>query len=153
GFGAFQGDLDVIRCLATLAALGRRRQWAEEQILACLRIIASGDAARRQLRGSWAGAMGQTQFIPAAFIATAVDGDGDGKRDIWGSSADALASAANLLVKGGWKRGESWAREVAPPAGFDWSLAEGPMQPPAWWQAKGARRADGMKWSAADSGS
>src|SRR5438046_1729631 len=83
-----------------LGARGRRRQGAEEQILACRRIIASGEAARRQLRGSWAGAMGQTQFIPAAFIATAVDGDGDGKRDIWGSSADALASAANLLVKG-----------------------------------------------------
>lgn len=152
-FGALQGDLDVVRCLATLAAQGRRRQWAEDEINAALRIISTGEATRAQLRGSWAGAMGQTQFIPSAFLSAAVDGDGDGKRDIWNSSADSLASAANLLVKGGWRRGESWAREVILPAGFDYGLSEGPKQAPAWWEAKGARRADPGPWSAADAAS
>jgi membrane-bound lytic murein transglycosylase B len=149
-FGVLQGDMDVIRCLATLAAQGRRRQWAEDEIYAALRIIASGDATRAQLRGSWAGAMGQTQFIPSAYLSSAVDGDGDGKRDIWNSAPDCLASAANLLVKGGWRRGEGWATEIILPASFDYGLSEGPKQPPPWWEAKGARRADGQHWSAAD---
>jgi len=148
-FGANQGDMDVIRSLATLAALGRRRPWAEGELLAALRILAAGEATRAQLRGSWAGAMGQTQLIPSTYLSSAVDGDGDGKKDIWGSAPDALASAANLLAKGGWKRDEGWAREVTLPAGFDVGLTEGPAQPFAWWQAKGVRRADGQAWKAA----
>jgi lytic murein transglycosylase len=155
GFGANQGDMDIVRCLATLAALGRRRAWAEGELTAALKIISSGEASRAQLKGSWAGAMGQTQFIPSAFLATAVDGDGDGKRDIWGSAPDALASAANLLAKGGWRRGEAWAREVIVPAktasgGFDYSVAEGPKELPAWWESKGVRKADGTAWNRAD---
>ncbi|MDB5458380.1 MAG: lytic murein transglycosylase, partial [Caulobacteraceae bacterium] len=152
-FGTFQGDLDVIRSLATLAAEGRRRDWAETQLFAALRMIQDGDVARDRMRGSWAGAMGQTQFIPEAYLSTAVDGDGDGKRDIWNSSADALASAANLLAKGGWRRGEIWAREVtlAPP--FDLFLAEGPRQTPGEWAAIGAARADGLPWNEADQAS
>jgi hypothetical protein len=94
--------------------------------------------------------MGQTQFIPTAYLATAVDGDGDGRRDIWNSSADALASAANLLRQGGWARGQDWAREVAAPAGFDFSLTEGPKKTPREWEALGVRRADGLPWPAAD---
>jgi hypothetical protein len=94
--------------------------------------------------------MGQTQFIPSTFLTTAVDGDGDGKRDIWGSSADALASAANLLAKGGWTAGQTWAREVTVPAGFDWSLSEGPRETPLWWAEKGVVRADGLPWTTAD---
>ncbi|MDB5453786.1 MAG: peptidoglycan-binding protein, partial [Caulobacteraceae bacterium] len=97
GFGAIQGDFDVIRSMATLAAQGRRRDFAEDQLIASLKMIGSGEVSRAQLKGSWAGAMGQTQFIPATFLSTAVDGDGDGRRDIWASSSDALASAANLL--------------------------------------------------------
>ncbi len=94
--------------------------------------------------------MGQTQFIPTTYLATAVDQDGDGRRDIWGSSADALASAANLLAKAGWVKGQSWAREVTVPAGFDFSLSEGPRETPDWWREKGVVRADGGEWSAAD---
>src|SRR6201999_4309846 len=89
GFGAMQGDFDVIRSLATLAAAGRRREWAETQLIAAIRIIADGEATRGQLRGSWAGAMGQTQFEPDTFLTTAVSARGDGRADIWGSAADA----------------------------------------------------------------
>jgi membrane-bound lytic murein transglycosylase B len=150
GFGAIQGDNDTIRSLATLAAQGRRRAWAEGELIAALKIIGSGEFPRSRLRGSWAGAMGQTQFIPSTFLTTAVDGNGDGKRDIWGSSADALASAANLLAKGGWTAGQTWAREVTVPAGFDWSLSEGPRETPLWWAEKGVVRADGLPWTTAD---
>jgi membrane-bound lytic murein transglycosylase B len=136
-FGAIQGDFDVIRSMASLAAQGRRRDWAEGELIAALRIIQSGEATRGQLKGSWAGAMGQTQFIPSAYLSTAVDGDGDGNRDIWASSADALASAANLLAKGGWVRGQSWAREVTVPAGFDFSMSEGPKLTPEAWASAG----------------
>ncbi len=150
GFGAIQGDLDTVRSLATLAAQGRRRAWAEGELIATLQIIQSGEFPRARLRGSWAGAMGQTQFIPTTFLSTAVDEDGDGRRDIWGSPTDALASAANLLAKAGWVRGQGWAREVTAPPGFDFSLTEGPREVPAWWAAKGVRPADGRDWSAAD---
>jgi lytic murein transglycosylase len=150
GYGAIQGDFDVIRSMASLAAQGRRRDWAEGELIAALRILGSGEAARGQLKGSWAGAMGQTQFIPSAYLATAVDGDGDGKRDIWASPADALASAANLLAKGGWARGQSWAREVTVPADFDFSVSEGPKMVPDAWAALGVLRADGRPWTDAD---
>jgi len=150
GFGAIQGDLDTVRSLSTLAAQGRRRPWAEGELIATLQIIQSGEFPRARLRGSWAGAMGQTQFIPTTFLSTAVDEDGDGKRDIWASSTDALASAANLLAKAGWVRGQGWAREVTVPPGFDFSLTEGPRETPAWWNAKGVRPADGKDWSRND---
>jgi len=150
GFGAIQGDYDTLRSLATLAAQGRRRGWAEGEIVATLKIIQSGEHPRARLRGSWAGAMGQTQFIPTTYLASAVDQDGDGRRDIWGSRADSLASAANLLAKAGWVRGQGWAREVTVPPGFDFSLTEGPRETPAWWAEKGLKRADGRPWSAAD---
>lgn len=150
GFGAIQGDMDVIRSLATLAAQGRRRAWAEGELIAALKIIQSGEQPRARLKGSWAGAMGQTQFLPSNFLSTAVDADGDGRRDIWGSDADSLASAANLLAKGGWQRGQSWAREVIAAPGFDFSLTEGPRLTPDEWAARGVRRADGLPWTEAD---
>lgn len=150
GFGAIQGDFDVIRAMATLAAQGRRRGFAEDQLIAALELIGSGEVSRSQLRGSWAGAMGQTQFIPSTFVSTAVDGDGDGRRDLWKSPADALASAANLLRQAGWVPGQDWAREVTVPAGFDFSVTEGPKRTPADWEALGVRRADGRPWPAAD---
>jgi lytic murein transglycosylase len=96
-YGTIQGDFDVIQAVATLAANGRRRDWAEAQLFAALRILATMPIPRDKLKGSWAGAMGQTQFIPETYLTTAIDADGDGARDIWGSSEDALASAANLL--------------------------------------------------------
>lgn len=149
-FGKLQGDFDVVRSTASLAYDGRRRAWAEGELIAALKIIESGEDTREQLKGSWAGAMGQTQFLPSSYRATAVDFDGDGRRDIWGSDADSLASAANLLVKGGWKPGVGWAKEVILPAGFDYALAEGPREIPAWWEEKGVRRADGLPWTEAD---
>lgn len=150
GFGANQGDFDVLRSLATLAAAGLRQDWAETQIIAVIQIIASGEASRAQLRGSWSGALGQTQFEPTQYLSTAVNLDGDGRPDIWNAPADALASAANLLAKAGWRRGERWQREMVLPAGFDYSLSEGPAQPLAAWTALGLRTADGLTWNEAD---
>jgi lytic murein transglycosylase len=149
-FGQLQGNFDVVRSMVSLAADGRRRAWAEGELIAALKIIDSGEVTRAQLKGSWAGAMGQTQFIPTSYRATAVDFDGDGKRDIWGSDADSLASAANLLAKGGWKPGVGWAKEVILPQGFDYSVTEVEKQIPAWWEARGVRRADGLPWTAQD---
>jgi lytic murein transglycosylase len=149
-FGATQGQLDVVRCLATLAALGRRRPWAEGELFAAFQILDSGRAPSPRLLGSWAGAMGQTQMLPSTYLADGVDEDGDGRVDIWNSAPDALASAANLLAKAGWRRGEGWAREVILAPGFDLGLAEGPQQTPPWWADKGARRGDGLPWTALD---
>jgi hypothetical protein len=94
--------------------------------------------------------MGQTQFMPSVFLTTAVDGDGDGRRDIWGSAQDALFSTANYLSKAGWTPGQDWAREVILPSGFDYSVAEGQKSPPSWWEGLGVKRADGRAWNAAD---
>lgn len=149
-FGAVQGDFDVVRSMASLAYHGRRRAWAEGELIAALKIIQSGEDTRAQLKGSWAGAMGQTQFLPSNYLSTAVDADGDGRRDIWGSPNDALASAANLLAKGGWARGQAWAREVTLPDGFDYSLTEGPKEAPAYWEGLGVKPADGRPWTAAE---
>jgi lytic murein transglycosylase len=149
-FGAQMGDMDVIRCLATLAAVGRRRPWAEHELMAALTIVARGYAPRERLRGSWAGAMGQTQMLPSTYLAWAAGVEGDDRRDIWGSAPDALASAANLLAHDGWLRDQGWAREVVLPPGFDFGLAEGPAEVPYWWAGKGASLADGRPWSAAD---
>ena len=138
-FGAVQGSDDVIRSLATLAYDGRRAAWAEGELIAALKIIVSGEASRGQLRGSWAGAMGQTQFTPSDFLNFAVDGDGDGRRDIWGSSRDALASTANFLSrKAAWRReGATQVEVVVPRQGFDYSVTEGPMKSIDAWKALG----------------
>jgi lytic murein transglycosylase len=149
-FGEIQGQMDIVRCLATLAALGRRRPWAERELLAAFQILGSDQAPMSRLLGSWAGAMGQTQMLPSTYLADGVDGDGDGRIDIWNSAPDALASAANLLAKAGWRRGEGWAFEVILSPGFDVSLSEGPRQTPDWWAQQGAVRADGAAWSGPD---
>ena len=144
GFGQTQGDDDVIRSYATLAAEGRRQQFAEDELIGALRILFSGEATRAQLKGSWAGAMGQTQFTPLDYLAYAVDGDGDGKRDIWGSAPDALASTANFLAKKGrWQPEQSAQIEVAVhAAGFDYSLVEGPAKTPGEWATLGVTPVD-----------
>lgn len=142
-FGQVQGDYDVIRSLATLAFDGRRRDWAEAQLKDALDIVVDGRRAREGLKGSWAGAMGQTQFMPDNYLRLGVDQDGDGKVDIWGNDADALASAANLLAQAGWKRGQGWGYEVVLPAGFDYAEAEGPKHNWAYWAARGVRLAQG----------
>ena len=109
---------NVVRSLATLAYADQRRaKFARTQLIAALKILQSGDIDESHLTGSWAGAMGHTQFIPTSYQAYAVDMDGNGKRDIWNSIPDALATAANLLTKNGWQAGKTWGYEVALPAG------------------------------------
>lgn len=142
-FGQVQGDNDVIRSLATLAYDGRRRDWAEGQLKNALDIVVDGRRDRAGLKGSWAGAMGQTQFMPDNYLRLGVDQNGDGHVDIWGSDADALASAANLLAQAGWKRGQTWGYEVILPSGFDYAEAEGPRHNWRYWSGKGVRLANG----------
>ncbi|PPS60109.1 lytic murein transglycosylase [Pseudomonas sp. BRM28] len=137
-FGQFQGSKSVIRSLATLAYEGRRPAFAQAQLIAALQILQNGDIQPKAMLGSWAGAMGQTQFIPTTYNTHAVDFDGDGRRDIWKSSADALASTAHYLQSSGWKRGEPWGFEVQVPGSFDYWLADGSLRKSvAEWQQLG----------------
>ncbi len=143
-FGQIMGDKSVIRSLATLAHEGRRPAFAKSQLIAALEILQHGDVAPQRMRGSWAGAMGQTQFIPTTYNTHAVDFDGDGKRDIWNSSADALASAAHYLQASGWKQGKAWGFEVELPEGFDYALADTEIRKPlAEWRSLGLRNLPG----------
>ncbi len=142
-FGQVQGDKDVIRSLATLAFDGRRRDWAESQLKDALDIVIDGRRDRSGLRGSWAGAMGQTQFMPDNYLRLGVDQNSDGHVDIWGSDADALASAANLLAQAGWKRGQAWGYEIRLPANFDYALAEADGRPWSFWTQRGVTLARG----------
>jgi lytic murein transglycosylase len=108
-YGTRKGDVPVVSALSTLAYEGRRAQFFESQLLSALRILAAGDTTPQAMKGSWAGAMGHTQFIPTSFESLAVDFTGDGRRDIWGEDpSDALASTANYLARSGWRRGEPW---------------------------------------------
>jgi lytic murein transglycosylase len=154
GFGQIQGDDDVIRSLATLSAEGRRKAFAEDELIGALRILISGEATRAQLKGSWAGAMGQTQFTPLDYLAYAVDGDGDGRRDIWGSAPDALASTANFMInKAHWVPGQSAQIEVAVhAAGFDYALTESAQKTPEDWAALGVLPVDPQGLPTADRG-
>ncbi len=142
-FGQVQGNKDVIRSLATLAFDGRRRDWAEGQLKNALDIVIDGRRERSGLLGSWAGAMGQTQFMPDNYLRLGVDQNGDGKVDIWGSEADALASAANLLAQAGWKRGQRWGYEITLPANFDYAQAEADGRPWSYWAQRGVSLARG----------
>lgn len=132
---------NVVRSLATLGYADKRRaKFARSQLIAALKILQRGDIDESHLTGSWAGAMGHTQFIPTSYIAYAVDIDGNGKRDIWNSIPDALATAANLLAKNGWQSGRTWGFEVTlPPSG---KLPGGKMAI-SKWQDIGVKRANG----------
>ena len=123
-YGSNIGSHNVIRSLATLAFDGRRQVFWRSQLLAALQILQAGDGPEQGLIGSWAGAMGQTQFMPTTFNQHAVDFDGDGRRDLWRSTPDALASAAHYLQASGWENGQPWGFEVNLPAGFDYALAD-----------------------------
>ena len=143
-YGANFGDIPTIDALATLGFEGRREAWARGQLMAALKILQSGDIDRAHMIGSWAGAMGQTQFIPTAFLSFAVDADGDGRRDIWGSMADVAASTANFLARSGWQTGQPWGAEVKLPDGFDPARADdGVRQASAQWAAEGVQAMDG----------
>jgi membrane-bound lytic murein transglycosylase B len=143
-YGTNTGGYNVIEALATLAYDGRRPQVFREQLIDALLILESGDIDAAAMRGSWAGAMGQTQFMPSAFRQYAVDGDNDGKRDIWGDQADVFGSTANYLVKKGWRSGESWGAEVKLPRDFTWEQAEIDIKKPVTeWHKLGVRLANG----------
>ncbi len=144
-FGTRRGNVPVISALSTLAYEGRRGAFFEDQLVAALKILQAGDVSAAGMTGSWAGAMGHTQFIPTSYLAYAVDFTGDGRRDIWSEDpSDALASTAAYLARSGWTRGLPWGMEVTLPAGFDPGLlGRGKGRPAADWEARGVRSADG----------
>ena len=143
-YGSNFGSTPTLDALATLGFEGRREAWARGQLTAALKIIDSGDIDHAHMVGSWAGAMGQTQFLPSNFLAYAVDADGDGRRDIWGSMADVTASTANFLAQSGWQAGQPWGVEVQLPAGFDHGRADASVRlSAAQWAAEGVRSIDG----------
>lgn len=144
-YGEIRGDVPLIEALATLAYDGRRGRFFESQLIAALKILQSGDVDVRHMTGSWAGAMGHTQFIPTSYLSFAVDFTGDGKRDIWSDDpADALASTAAYLARSGWRKGQPWGVEVRLPAGFDYGLTgEKVKKSAADWAALGVRDAAG----------
>ena len=135
---------NVTRSLATLAyADPKRRKFARTQLIAAMRIVQDGDVSAQGLRGSWAGAMGHTQFIPTSYLTWAVDIDGDGRRDVWSSPPDALASAANLLADNGWQTRKTWGYEVRLPPEFDYKLVEREGITLRQWSKMGVKRAAG----------
>ncbi len=157
-FGKFTGGYNVISALSTLAYEGRRESFFKKQLMAALTILEQGHINIEDMKGSWAGAMGQNQFMPTSFLGYAVDGDGDGKIDIWHNQADVFSSMANYLQKEGWNNEMTWGRQVKLPKNFDntlaipkntgsrknwlkaWAASEKTL---AQWQELGVRRADG----------
>ncbi|GDY27466.1 lytic transglycosylase domain-containing protein [Agarivorans sp. Toyoura001] len=143
-FGKFTGNYSVVSALATMSYEGRREAFFKKELMNALRILEDGHIEPNKMKGSWAGAMGQVQFMPSSFLAYAQDFDGDGNKDIWNNTADALASAANYLAQSGWNNDLTWGRQVKLPNDYDAthsglkvkkSLSE--------WQAMGVRRYDG----------
>jgi membrane-bound lytic murein transglycosylase B len=146
-FGKDKGSMSVIRSLATLAYSGRRKDFGNEQLIAALKILQKGIVKPDNFYGSWAAAMGHTQFIPTSYLSYAVDWTGDGKRDIWNSKEDALASTANYLAKAGWRDDRPWGWEVTLPKGFNKALiGRRNWRTVAEWQKLGIERADGRKF-------
>jgi membrane-bound lytic murein transglycosylase B len=149
-FGQITGNYVVISSLATLGFDGRRGSYFRGELISALRILDDGDIAVSQMYGSWAGAMGQCQFMPSTFLSYAVDFDGAGRRDIWRDRADVLGSIANFLAHLGWRGGESWGEEVLLPPGFD-TLSTGldAIRSTAEWNRLGVRGRDGrpLPWA------
>jgi len=164
-FGKFTGGYNVVSALSTLAYEGRREAFFKKQLWAALTILDEGHIKIDNMKGSWAGAMGQNQFMPTSFLAYAVDGDGDGKKDIWENQVDIFASMANYLQKEGWDDDLTWGRQVKLPENFDtllaipkntgsrknwlkaWTETEKTL---AQWQALGVRRTDGTNLPSVD---
>ena len=144
-FGAAAGNFPVVQSLATLSCYGRRQPFFRNEFYSALRILEHGDVTEQNFLGSWAGAFGQTQFLPSTFERLAVDHTGDGRRNIIGSVSDALASAANYLKHAGWQPGMPWGFEVITPnrletSDIDWRG----HKPLGYWQAQGVTRPDGL---------
>lgn len=159
-FGRIQGKMPIIDAVTTLAYDGRRETFFKKQLFASLEILKQGHIKQDKFVGSWAGAMGQCQFIPTSFLAYAADGDGDGKKDIWNNRADVFASVANYLKREGWDDNKTWGRQVQLPEGFDHSLLmpKGSKGRSGWlknfkksektlaqWNELGVRRMDGRE--------
>lgn len=145
-FGSAALNYEAAGALATLAAEGRRRAQFETYLLALMQMVESGLASPEQLRSSWAGALGQPQFMPDVYLTTAVDFDGDGHRDIWNNRGDVAASIAHYLQDRGWQRGEPVFDEVRLPENFSHGLADGTQRTIADWEVRGVRRIDGSSW-------
>jgi len=145
-FGEAQDRWDVFRSLATLAQAHFQEPYFHDELLSAFRILQSDNIPRRQFLGSFAGAMGQTQFMPSSFLKYAVDFDGDGRADIWTSVPDVLASMANYLQKSGWQPSMPWGFEVLVPRGFDYRMSRGSFRD---WVKRGLKRADGSNFPVA----
>ncbi len=144
-YSTMMGDRNVLQSTATLACIGRRQKYFKDEFLSALEILHRGDLRPEQMRGSWAGAFGPTQFMPTAFKRYAVDADGDGRRDVVDNPADLIASTANNLKKDGWQTGQSWGFEVVLPQGFNYMLADrAKAMTIGQWQQLGLSRAGGQ---------
>jgi membrane-bound lytic murein transglycosylase B len=150
GFGAKTGTFSIVESLATLAYSAHRAAYFRKELINALRILNNGDVTARGMTGSWAGAMGQPQFMPSSYLEYAVDYDGDGRRDIWTNRADVFGSVANYLGKCGWRPGEPWGQPVLLPRGFAGPVGRENMRPLGSWAAAGVRRADGRPFSRDD---
>jgi membrane-bound lytic murein transglycosylase B len=143
-YGNYLGGFPIIGALATLAHDSRRGDFFRSQLFNALTILDEGHISNADMRGSWAGAMGQVQFMPSTFAQFAIDADGDGRKDIWQNLSDAFSSAANFLASSGWQRGIIWGREVRLPSDFQQEMAGLDKEKPlSEWQAIGIRRIDG----------
>ncbi len=144
-YGSYRGDIPTVSALATLAFDGRRARFFENQLMMALRILQNGDVSPDKMKGSWAGAMGHTQFMPTSWDAYAVDFNGDGRRDIWSDDpSDALASTAAFLAGFGWTTGQPWGVEVILPTGFDYTSARDTnRQTTEYWASIGVLGVDG----------
>lgn len=142
-FGRITGGRPLLQSLGTLSCFGRRQSYFRTQFAAALKILQNGDIAPDKLNGSWAGAFGQTQFMPGTFLTTAVDFDGDGHRDLVDSVPDALASTANFLHKAGYRKGKPWGMEVKLPRGYAGISGRKNKHDVAWWSAHGVTETSG----------
>ncbi|MEO7402063.1 MAG: lytic murein transglycosylase, partial [Burkholderiales bacterium] len=142
-YGRSLGGRPLVRSLATLACKGERQTYFRGELIATLQILQAGDIRPEALVGSWAGAFGQTQFMPSTFLRLAVDLDGDGRRDIVDSVPDAIGSTANFLKRAGWITGADWGYEVRLPAGYQSESGRATKRPVAQWAARGVKRVNG----------
>ncbi len=150
-YGGFIGTDDAPRVLASQAAIGRRKDFNETELLAIMQLIEDGSATRDQFRkASWAGALGQTQFMPSSMLQYGRDFDRDGVKDLWTNAGDALASAANYLTAHGWRKDQPWAVETRIPEGFDYSLGDGRKLTVAAWKAVGLAPATVASFASSD---